>query len=758
MASAARRPRKSNKRLNDIQQDDFVPRRSPRINKKHGQGLPRPGGGGYPLLVATRPSLISYRSDTSVLDESGQSVPSTFDNDTTLDSTTTTETSVQHDHTYSSTYHGYQPQPGRAFVLSDDVIPVTSSPNNRLYGLDVSDDEETFIAKEDGDVVRSPREYNRHYKERTLTPRKQADAAGASFLTSLLSLFIRFVYRIGSLIYLLSNTVFCCDITLLNKLGQIFNGPNGRRQRFGFVLLFLAFFIVCLCLIVPHLPAAAPSLPPPPPPPPVTATTETSFSTITTTVVPSPPPAPPSPPSPPSLPSPPSPPSPPPSSISEKELSNIKSQIEALRIRVEEVSVKSSSDVLSLTDTFNSLSVNKELNKLEAAVDTKLESIKDIERKRTDVLINQLKTDLQQLSAELQTSKADRQAAIDRLTLELQKKPSGDGLSEARVREIAQDVIERKYKEILKLIDSHNNRQSTEIDELKEQLKVLPTFKAQLTQIETNSGTLSDRFSGKFTELSNDLTSLKANEILGKENTKKINDKLQALSDSMDLLDSLVQNQATVTVTATPSPSPNTRPVDVNEDLVLSIVKRELLRYSADQIERFDYALENAGGKVVGHSDTYDLSRSRVTLLGISLPIPVSRLSPDAVIQPSVYPGDCWCFTGQKGFTVIKLSHNIIIDSITLQHVPKALSPHGTAASAPKNFKVYAQNSADEENSALLGSFTYELKCDNPIQSYSVGGLEEPYRFVKFEFESNYGNPSYTCVYRLRVHGSTAPK
>lgn len=755
MASATRRPKKSNKRLNDIQQDDFVPRRSPRINKKYGQGLPRPGGSGYPLLVATRPSLISYRNDTNVLDESGQSVPSTFDNDTTLDTTTTTETSVQHDHTYSSTYHGYQP--GRAFVLSDDVPPVTSSPNDRLYGLDVSDDEETFMAKEDGDRIHSPREYNRHYKERTLTPRKQADAAGTSFLTSLLTLFLRFVYRIGSLIYLLSNTVFCCDITLLHKLGQIFNGPNGRRQRFGFVLLFLAFFIVCLCLIVPHLPAAAPSLPPPPPPPPVTATTETSFSTITTTVVPSPPPShPPAPPSPPP-PSPP-PPSPPPPSISEKELSDIKGQIDALRIRIEEVSVKSNSEVLSLTDTFNSLSINKELNKLETAVDTKLESIKDIERKRTDVLINQLKTDFQQLSAELQTSKADRQAAIDRLTLELQKKPSGDGLSEARVREIAQDVIDRKYKEILKLIDSHNNRQSIEIDEFKEQLKVLTTFKAQLTQIETNSGTLSDKFSAKFTELSNDLTSLKANEILDKENIKKINDELQALSNSMDLLDSLAHSQATVTVTATPSPSPDTPSGNVNEDLVLSIVKRELLRYSADQIERFDYALENAGGKVVAHSDTYDLSKSRVTLMGIQLPIPVSRLSPFAVIQPSVYPGDCWCFGGQKGFTVIKLSHNILIDSITLQHVPKALSPHGTAASAPKNFKVYAQNSADEENSVLLGSFTYKLKCDNPIQSYSVGGLKEPYRFVKFEFESNYGNPPYTCVYRLRVHGSTAPK
>ena len=87
-----------------------------------------------------------------------------------------------------------------------------------------------------------------------------------------------------------------------------------------------------------------------------------------------------------------------------------------------------------------------------------------------------------------------------------------------------------------------------------------------------------------------------------------------------------------------PSSSPiETPPVGVNEELILSIVKRELLKYSADQIERFDYALENAGGKVVGHSDTYDLSSSRVTLLGIPLPIPVSRLSPDAVIQVNVH-------------------------------------------------------------------------------------------------------------------------
>ena len=60
-----------------------------------------------------------------------------------------------------------------------------------------------FLLLEDGDRIHSPREYNRHYKERTLTPRKQADAAGNC------NLFVMFLF--------LTNHFFFCRHIFPNK-------------------------------------------------------------------------------------------------------------------------------------------------------------------------------------------------------------------------------------------------------------------------------------------------------------------------------------------------------------------------------------------------------------------------------------------------------------------------------------------------------------------------------------------------------------
>ena len=64
----------------------------------------------------------------------------------------------------------------------------------------------------------------------------------------------------------------------------------------------------------------------------------------------------------------------------------------------------------------------------------------------------------------LKASTTEGKEAIDRLTLEVHKKPAGDGLSVARVKEIAQDIVDVRYKEIMKLIEA--NEQSSEIDKV----------------------------------------------------------------------------------------------------------------------------------------------------------------------------------------------------------------------------------------------------------------------------------------------------
>lgn len=58
------------------------------------------------------------------------------------------------------------------------------------------------------------------------------------------------------------------------------------------------------------------------------------------------------------------------------------------------------------------------------------------------------------------------------------------------------------------------------------------------------------------------------------------------------------------------------------------------------------------------------------------------------------------------------------------------------------------------DNMLLLTDFTYDLEKSN-AQTFNV--LDEirssVVDTVRFDFSSNHGSPSHTCIYRLRVHG-----
>ena len=71
----------------------------------------------------------------------------------------------------------------------------------------------------------------------------------------------------------------------------------------------------------------------------------------------------------------------------------------------------------------------------------------------------------------------------------------------------------------------------------------------------------------------------------------------------------------------------------VSKDFVWEAIRVSLLNYSADQIARFDFALESAGGRVYDSSVGYEPPGVKLQLFGINLPISLSRNSPSAVIQ-----------------------------------------------------------------------------------------------------------------------------
>ncbi|XP_072506755.1 SUN domain-containing protein 2-like [Notamacropus eugenii] len=126
----------------------------------------------------------------------------------------------------------------------------------------------------------------------------------------------------------------------------------------------------------------------------------------------------------------------------------------------------------------------------------------------------------------------------------------------------------------------------------------------------------------------------------------------------------------------------------VTEEDVHQIVNEALKRYSEDRIGLVDYALESSGASIISSrcSETYDTKTALLSLFGI--PLWYYFQSPRAILQPDVYPGNCWAFRGPQGFAVVRLSARIHLSAVTLEHVPKALSPISNIPSAPKDFVI----------------------------------------------------------------------
>ncbi|XP_065593834.1 sperm-associated antigen 4 protein-like [Cyrtonyx montezumae] len=107
---------------------------------------------------------------------------------------------------------------------------------------------------------------------------------------------------------------------------------------------------------------------------------------------------------------------------------------------------------------------------------------------------------------------------------------------------------------------------------------------------------------------------------------------------------------------------------------------------------------------------------------------------------------------GYQGQVVIRLPAEILPTCVTVQHIFKKTSPSGTVSSAPKDVAVSGLD-VDREEEVLLGSFTFDVKKE-PIQTFVLKkNPPRAFRHIKFLVKSNWGNPEYTCIYRVMVHG-----
>ncbi|XP_026877444.2 SUN domain-containing protein 1 isoform X2 [Electrophorus electricus] len=196
----------------------------------------------------------------------------------------------------------------------------------------------------------------------------------------------------------------------------------------------------------------------------------------------------------------------------------------------------------------------------------------------------------------------------------------------------------------------------------------------------------------------------------------------------------------------------------LSEEHVQLMVQNALKLYSQDRIGLADYALESSGGSILSTrcSETYKTKTALMSLFG--LPLWYFSQSPRVVIQPDIYPGNCWAFRGPHGYLVIRLSMKIVPTAFSLEHIPKALSPTGNIHSAPRNFTVYGLEHEEQAEGQLLGNYIYQEGGDT-LQTYPVKeNKTDSFRFIELRVLSNWGHQEYTCLYRFRVHGEPAPQ
>ncbi|XP_034243626.1 SUN domain-containing protein 2-like isoform X2 [Thrips palmi] len=193
-----------------------------------------------------------------------------------------------------------------------------------------------------------------------------------------------------------------------------------------------------------------------------------------------------------------------------------------------------------------------------------------------------------------------------------------------------------------------------------------------------------------------------------------------------------------------------------DESRVRMIVQSALALYDADKTGMADYALESQGGQVISTrcTETYQVKSPTLSVFGVPLWYPSN--SPRTVIQPGMHPGECWAFVGSQGYLVIQLSHRILVQGFTYEHISPVLLPTGKMDSAPKEFSIYGLRAEGDHDPILLGNYHY-LQNSTSMQYFPVqrSGVQ-PLQLIEIQVKSNHGNINYTCMYRFRVHGKIA--
>ncbi|XP_049724840.1 sperm-associated antigen 4 protein isoform X2 [Elephas maximus indicus] len=154
------------------------------------------------------------------------------------------------------------------------------------------------------------------------------------------------------------------------------------------------------------------------------------------------------------------------------------------------------------------------------------------------------------------------------------------------------------------------------------------------------------------------------------------------------------------------------------------VAKLVFQRLNEDFVRKPDYALSSVGASIDLEKTSRDYEDADTAYFWNRFSFWNYARPPTVILEPDVFPGNCWAFEGDQGQVVIRLPGRVQLSDITLQHPPPSVAHTRGANSAPRDFAVYGLQ-VDDETEVFLGKFTFDVE-KSEIQTFHLQvGLSE---------------------------------